>query len=88
MLIAAIFPGDDLGWLEAVIGFAMVFVGIHKGIQFRTTYMEHVGIGLASQFARMTPQQILQWAAWVKQAVQAAGVSQSSPELPKDPKGG
>jgi hypothetical protein len=87
LLIAAIFPGDDLGWLEAIIGFAMVFVGTHKAIEFRETYVQHIGIGLASQFGKMTPQQISQWAAFIK-TLQTTGVSQSPPEPPKDPKGG
>ena len=91
LLIAAASPGDSLRWLEAVVGFAMLLVGVHKAREFTKMYMRHVGIGLADLFARMTPQQIQCWAAFLKAMKQVANGVQNPPEQPgavEEPQGG
>ena len=79
LLIAAVFPGDNLRWVEAVVGFMMLCVGIDKARTLTTTYLQHIGIGLASQLASMSPQQVHVWAAMVKALTNAV---QNPPEQP------
>lgn len=82
LLIAAVFPGDNLRWLEAVVGFMMLCVGIDRGRKFMETYIQHVGIGLASQLASMTPQQIQVWTATVNALRMGAQAPQEQPAKP------
>ena len=84
LLIASLFPGDNMRLLEAVAGFMMLCVGIQKAGTLTKTYLQSIGIGLVAQFASLTPQQIQVWAAMVKGLKNAGQAPQEQPHTPKE----
>jgi hypothetical protein len=53
-------------------------------LAFKKTYLQHIGIGPANQFARMTPQQIQVWAAMLKALMNVAQSPRNSPSQQKN----
>lgn len=89
--VAAAFPGDNLSWFEAVLGFAMLVVGIHLSIQYSSLGTRYIGIAFHNQVTSLTPQQLLASAAWLKAMMAAASTVQSPPPRPdamKEPQSG
>jgi hypothetical protein len=88
LLVAAAFPGDNLRGTEALLGFAMLVVGIHLGHESNKEYVRFVGTGLFDRLVNMTPQQIQIVAAWlnaVKARAEGAGEAPQQPAVIKAP---